>query len=581
MGINRYNCYKLEVQVLAPFLFLLRQVQYESMPKKIAVIFLLLFIGLLQPASISAQVKTPAINKKIQIYDKIPELKSTLESQYKTINDGDVNLGSHITGEKGVVSYTMAKIYFAAVGGDFTTNDQGKPAEKTGMIQSFGQYIAVMYDNPPATTEQYLAYVFDSAGIAQPAYAQGLGFASLNPILSIWTTFASIAYFFLIIIFVIIGFMIMFRQKISSQTIVTAQQAIPQIIVALITITFSYAIAGLLIDMMYLIMQLMVALFSPGNPSITSDLYTQNIFEVGRSLVGTGTSSVNDSVAEFIRATIGDSDIFTQGLAFIGGLTFAVVFAIALLIGIFRLFFELLKTYISIVISIAFAPIILMIGAIPGKNAFGGWVKSLIGNLATFPIVLLILIIFHIISSNVSNESSGFLAPYLIGQGSGPAIATLLSMGLILIATDIVKQGQKALGGGGGIFEQLGQNMGDAIKRGWTGDAELVPGLGFTNLRKSPLTSWAGGLSGQNVATKGASGIAGAGVGLFNAYKNMYREGGAARSATAGFGEGFRGGALSTASALGDETPRVKKWIEERKKQREANKEKGGARTQF
>jgi hypothetical protein len=43
-----------------------------------------------------------------------------------------------------------------------------------------------MYQKPPANTQTYIADVLESARIIEPAYAQGIGFSSLNPILGIW-----------------------------------------------------------------------------------------------------------------------------------------------------------------------------------------------------------------------------------------------------------------------------------------------------------------------------------------------------------------------------------------------------------
>jgi hypothetical protein len=41
--------------------------------------------------------------------------------------------------------------------------------------------------------------------------------------------------------------MIMFRTKVG-QAAITAQQAIPNVVIAMLAVTFSYAIAGLMID---------------------------------------------------------------------------------------------------------------------------------------------------------------------------------------------------------------------------------------------------------------------------------------------------------------------------------------------
>jgi len=47
--------------------------------------------------------------------------------------------------------------------------------------------------------------------------------------------------------------MIMFRIKINPQTAITIQLALPKLIITLLLITFSYAIAGFMIDIFYLI----------------------------------------------------------------------------------------------------------------------------------------------------------------------------------------------------------------------------------------------------------------------------------------------------------------------------------------
>ena len=55
--------------------------------------------------------------------------------------------------------------------------------------------------------------------------------------------------------------MIMFRSKVG-QAAITVQQAIPSILIALLAVTFSYAIAGFLIDLMYLMMYMLAGLFA-------------------------------------------------------------------------------------------------------------------------------------------------------------------------------------------------------------------------------------------------------------------------------------------------------------------------------
>lgn len=428
-------------------------------------------------------------------------------------------------------------------------NDNGcNDVSPTGTaVSSVSRAIGYLY-SPPATTGTYIADVMNSAGlnIAKPAYAQGLGFSSLDPILDTWKAFRNVAYLFYVIMFLVIGFMIMFRQKISSQAVVTAQQALPKIIISLITVTFSYALAGLLIDAMYIIMFLIVGLF-PGqtfanNMSLRDIALNMNIFQIGTYLLTSAGTLPNayESVKNMIQTALSSQlSGISEGLGIIGGLTFAVVFAIATLFGIFRLFFELLKTYISIIIAIVLSPLALMLGALPGNNAFQAWLKPLIANLAVFPGILLILVLSFMLiggqyGGNTASETGavaqgtffqgtyngGFLPPYIPGAGSGNAISIMLGLGVILIMPDLATQIKKSLGGSGGIFEQFANNFTTNLEKGWKG-GELIPGLGLTDTRKWPM----GGLSGQNITRKAAIGTTAAGTSLASGYGALGRMG--------------------------------------------------------
>ncbi|MCA9372589.1 ABC transporter ATP-binding protein [Candidatus Woesebacteria bacterium] len=309
-----------------------------------------------------------------------------------------------------------------------------------GAIGSLGDMITAMYAHPVADTNTYIADVLDSAHIVTPAYAQGLGFASLNPVLNLWKTFRNISYMFFVLIFVVVGFLIMFRQKVG-QTAITAQQAIPQIIMSLVLVTFSYAIAGFMIDLMYVLMVLIVGVFSSYFPQ---DIFGYNILELAGKLFHGAVSP--DRNKDFISGFLQNLDIggsANQIVSMISGLTLTLVLAIAMLIGVIRLFFEMLKSYATIIISVVMAPLLLMIGAIPGRSStFGTWIKTLVGNLSPFPVVLAVLVMYYAFTNGAIDASSGgFMPPFLLsaGSGIGDSIIALMSLAIILALPDIVK----------------------------------------------------------------------------------------------------------------------------------------------
>ena len=358
-----------------------------------------------------------------------------------------------------------------------------------GAVASLFGMMGNMYEHRPAQTSAYIADVLNSAGIAQPAYAQGLGFASLDPVLNLWKIFRNVAYFFFIVIFMIIGFMIMLRQKISGQAVVTAQQAIPSVIISLILVTFSYAIAGFMIDMMYVLMFLILGLFqSIGGEGFPAGdkLITMNILELITTFYNSGAIGgfgENITILKGVFDSAGATGPLGDGLGILGGLTLTIIISVAVLVGTIRLFFELLKSYAAIVLYVVSAPLTLMFGALPGKSVFWPWFKALVGNLLAFPVVLLVLILFIQFTANSGSAveaGAGFMPPFLFGNtplegaatGAVSMIGPLLGLALILALPDIVKDlkktmGASELGFGGKIMGWAGENMKDWGRAGY------------------------------------------------------------------------------------------------------------------
>ncbi len=336
------------------------------------------------------------------------------------------------------------------------TNSLNNPSNvASGAVGGIYNMISAMYTHPVANTKTYVADVLNSAHIAAPAYAQGLGFAALDPILALWKTFRNISYIFFVLIFVIIGFMIMFRQKMGNAAI-TAQQAIPNILIALLFVTFSYAIAGLLIDLMYLSMVLIIGVFGqtfPGSEG-TVNILTFNIFNlIGVMFRGVTNIGNNINIIDGLLSGIAGSNALTRIVSMLGGLTLSLVLAIAVLIGSVKLFFELLRSYATVVLAVVTAPIMLMLGAIPGRNAFMPWVKTIAGNLLPFPTILMVLVMYYKFTDGTVREGGGFMPPFLLGSGQGGTIVAIMGLAIILAMPEIVKKVRDSVAPKGGFGE--------------------------------------------------------------------------------------------------------------------------------
>lgn len=167
-------------------------------------------------------------------------------------------------------------------------------AKSGGAIGVMGNMISMLY-TPPLHTGDYFQNLASNFGIAKPAIAQqtGAGFEGLRPLMGLWTAFRNVVYLVFVIVFVVIGVAIMLRIKIDPRTVMTIQNQIPKIIVGILLVTFSYAIAGFLIDMMYtsiyLVGNIITSSDSKMDQSITNKVATApNPFAATNRSVGLG-----------------------------------------------------------------------------------------------------------------------------------------------------------------------------------------------------------------------------------------------------------------------------------------------------
>jgi len=405
-------------------------------------------------------------------------LKAQFQSKEATTNMATSITQEGVSGEKHVTETTsnlMNVINLHVLGpptDDATVSGMLRESIGPGLITTVNSGIVAMY-NPPASSQTYLADLLQNAKIIPEAQAQGLGFSSLDPILETWKSFRNVAYLFFVVIFLIIGFMIMFRAKIG-QAAITVQQAIPSIIIALLAVTFSYAIAGFLIDLMYLIMYLLVSLFNGEGQNLISG----NLFNlIGGMFKGFG-KTVKDTMEDLMAGLLGEGWV-SAALGWLSSLSATMIIGLAILISAFKIFLELLKSYVAIILQVVFAPIILMVGAIPGNNSFFSWIKNLTGNLLMWPVVLICLLANRMLTNTGyqfnDSQTGGFMPPYLLGHGQGAAFPALVGIGILIVIPEIMKEAKKKLGVEDGI---MGSLAGSALKRLKTAQQIIPPAIG-------------------------------------------------------------------------------------------------------
>lgn len=299
------------------------------------------------------------------------------------------------------------------------TNTNG---QTNGAIPTLLGFMGATYIQKPASLPQYLAYVQNRAGFpVKPAYAQYQGgFEAMRPIIKIWELMRNIVYLFFVVVFVAVGFMIMFRKKLNPQTTISIQLALPGIVVSLVLVTFSYAISGLIIDISELGTRVISTIFRGNyfpqisdlidkltNPGVCTgqspDKCLLNFFSLTVPLFQTGgiTEAIQDTIktiAEGLGA--GGSTI----LSVFSGVVIPLIFTIAMLQTLIKGFFMLLTAYVNIVLSTVFSPFVFLANSFTPGVA-GQWFKSFLTNALVFPVTFLLLILAALIISGAATQS--------------------------------------------------------------------------------------------------------------------------------------------------------------------------------
>lgn len=257
-----------------------------------------------------------------------------------------------------------------------------------GLLGTTTSLIGALYDNPPIRTVDYVASVGKGFGIVRDANAQvvGSGASILSPILALWQVSRNIAYLIMTIIFLVIGLMVMFRQRINPQTVINAQAALPGLILGLILITFSYFIAAIISDTAFIGTNLVGAYFSAAKEQAPQNLVEEisgsNVMSLmGLFLngitkepitdgVGAFFNNLTDPASRYVRAGIGLAayqvgSSFGSGLGALAGLAVCGVAAIP--------FLSIPGINIAAMGGVAAAaPVCASVGSLIGSPAAGG-----------------------------------------------------------------------------------------------------------------------------------------------------------------------------------------------------------------
>ncbi len=286
-----------------------------------------------------------------------------------------------------------------------------------GPILAVASGIDAFQTTRPASGVDYVAQKLNKFNIVQTANAQeGYGFATaLQPIQKLWVASRNAAYALSTIAILVLAFMIMFRQKISPQAVVTAQSALPKLAIALLGITFSYAIAGFIVDLAYVVQGLIAATVSASGISSLSPV---EIFEK----LNDGARTMLSYAIAFIVTSFSGGGILSRavnlgngiGADLIKGSIFsfvdtilAIVVLLVLLLSMIRILWLMLLTYGKVVFLVIAGPFVALLAVVNMGGGIGGWIKQLAAQMAVFVSIGVIIMFAHILFFSFGNGAAG------------------------------------------------------------------------------------------------------------------------------------------------------------------------------
>lgn len=236
----------------------------------------------------------------------------------------------------------------------------------------------------------------------------------LLAVFNIWTFSRDVAFGLMAVFMLVIGIMIMMRKQLDSRTAVTVQNALPRIVIAVVLITFSYAIGSFAVALIGPLSKISVIFFlnnwvnafNYGLPFMVAAMMTNMLGHVGTMGVGV-----------FLNMIVGT----------------------VLIIQILWILFQVMIATFKIMVQIITGPIIFAWGAIPGnEKATTDWFKQLALNIIIAPLMLFFLAVASVFAFELSISP---LKQIMSGEGVGRiphVVIGTLSMMTMAIMTPLL-----------------------------------------------------------------------------------------------------------------------------------------------
>jgi len=368
----------------------------------------------------------------------------------------------NMTSHSGQLGLNTAWIVLSTIdaehtGGSALLNDPDVPADmRMGLLGFADQALVFAYQNQGNVNvmahlqEEWVpGYKESNVGLYAAGEGENVpGYDSLmdSGVAPLWNQMRNIAYIFFVVIMIVIGFMIMFRSKIGGQTMVSIGNTIPSVIVSLILVTFSFAIAGIIIDLGGVLISLLYSIFNEQSVSIGNfgALFGILMKGMGEQYVAVVTEDFSTALSGFSSNIVGGyfkllTTFWGAELMGLLGLIAMIIGAGIVFVGAIKLLIMLYKAYFELLLNVILGPIKIMLGTMPGQeNMKINWFTGIVRNVLVFPIAYFIvnIPIFLMQSTGVVLSMPDKLTGMNLGEGATTTATSISSsegyVGLII-----------------------------------------------------------------------------------------------------------------------------------------------------
>lgn len=252
---------------------------------------------------------------------------------------------------------------------------------------------------------------------------QYLDYLGIN---KMWQVTFSLAMFGFVVIILIAGFMIIFRQRIGGQTVVTVSMALQNLVLGVIFALASYALGGFFLNLSKFLILILDGLMQA---AIGSGY--RGTFLMGPFSLLTGSTTLEDMFRDIQPDTCYITDLgacISGALNFVVGLIPLAIVALILLIAGFRIFMTIFTTYARMIVDIILSPLYFMISSLPGRQGgYMNWLKKMLKNSLVLPGMFFIVNFgLLIISGKIVATGQNAITSLTAGAATGDATTDLL-----------------------------------------------------------------------------------------------------------------------------------------------------------